>query len=185
MTTPVYYECHKHGVVLGNDCPQCRVTCFMPLGVSTSGGESLTTETSKPIIERTLCILKPSVHRESITTDLLNSDFVLRRSKYVLLTAPQVEVFYAEHRGKPFFDDLVKFMSRSYLHVMILEKANAVASFRKLIGPADAAVKGIEGTLRYKYGSREVVMHNAIHGSDSRASAQREIAFFFAGYELV
>jgi nucleoside-diphosphate kinase len=100
--------------------------------------------------------------------------------KQLHLTRAQAEGFYAEHKGRGFFDELVTFMSRGPVIVSCLEREDAIAKYREVIGATDPA-KAAEGTVRKLYGAN--VGENAVHGSDSPASAAREIAYFFAGYE--
>jgi nucleoside-diphosphate kinase len=96
------------------------------------------------------------------------------------LSKEQAETFYAIHKSKPFFDDLVEFMSSGPIVAMILEKENAVDSFRKLIGNTDPS-KAEEGTIRNKYAKS--IQSNAVHGSDSDENALIESDFFFSKKE--
>ena len=89
-------------------------------------------------------------------------------------------VFYAEHKARGFFDELVTFMSRSPIMIICLEREDAIAKYREVIGATDPA-KAADGTIRKLYGAN--VGENAVHGSDSAASAAREIAYYFAGDE--
>ena len=101
--------------------------------------------------------------------------------KYTQLSKRDAEAFYAIHKERPFFGELVEFMTRGPIVAAILEKENAVADFRTLIGatnPAEAA----EGTIRKKYASS--IGENAVHGSDSDENAAIEGAFHFAGREI-
>ena len=84
--------------------------------------------------------------------------------------------FYAEHADRPFFEELYQYISSAHVVAMALEKENAVVDFRKLIGATDPR-QAVAGTLRNKFGIS--VGENAVHGSDSEASAKKEIAFFF------
>ena len=101
--------------------------------------------------------------------------------KRIHLTRAEAEGFYAEHKGRGFFDELVAFMSRSPIIVMALERDDAVAKYREVIGATDPA-KAAEGTIRKLYGAN--VGENAAHGSDKTQTAAREIGYFFAGYEV-
>ena len=136
-------------------------------------------------LERTLSIIKPDAvenHRAGAILGRLESEgFVVKAMKRVHLTRAEVEGFYAEHKGRGFFDELCTFMARSPLIVMALERDNAVARYREVIGATDPA-KAAEGTIRKLYGRS--VGENAVHGSDQPATAAREIAYFFAGYEV-
>jgi nucleoside-diphosphate kinase len=136
-------------------------------------------------LERTLSIIKPDAvenHKAgAIVARLEQEGFIVRAMKRVHLTRAEVEGFYAEHKARGFFDELCAFMSRSPIIVMALEREDAVARYREVIGATDPA-KAAEGTLRKLYGAN--VGENAVHGSDQTATAAREIAYFFAGYEV-
>ena len=136
-------------------------------------------------VERTLSIIKPDAveknHVGAILARLESEGFIVRAMKRIHLTRAEAEGFYAEHRGRGFFDELCTFMSRGPIIVTVLEREDAVAKYREVIGatnPANAA----EGTIRKLYASS--VGENAVHGSDKLESAAREIAYFFAGYEV-
>lgn len=111
---------------------------------------------------------------------ITEAGFRIVAMKLTQLTKADAEAFYAVHNERPFFGELVEFMTRGPIVAAILEKENAVADFRTLIGatnPADAA----EGTIRKKYAAS--VGENAVHGSDSDENAAIESAFHFAGRE--
>lgn len=136
-------------------------------------------------VERTLSIIKPDAveknHAGAILARLESEGFVVRAMKRIHLTRSEAEGFYAEHKGRGFFDELCAFMSRSPIIVMALEREDAVAKYREVIGatnPANAA----EGTIRKLFAAS--VGENAVHGSDKLESAVREIGYFFAGYEV-
>jgi nucleoside-diphosphate kinase len=136
-------------------------------------------------VERTLSIIKPDAveknHTGAILSRLESEGFVVRAMKRIHLTRSEAEGFYAEHKGRGFFDELCTFMSRGPIVVIALEREDAVAKYREVIGatnPANAA----EGTIRKLYASS--VGENAVHGSDKVESAIREIGYFFAGYEV-
>ena len=98
------------------------------------------------------------------------------------MTQQQAEGFYAVHRGKPFFDSLVKFMTEGPCVVMALERADAVNKWREVMGatnPANAA----EGTIRRRFASS--IERNCVHGSDARETADTELRFFFATADLI
>ncbi len=111
-----------------------------------------------------------------------DAGFVVRGMKPIHLTLKQAEGFYAEHKERGFFGELTQFMSRGPIVVLCLEREDAIAKYREVIGATDPA-KAAEGTVRKLYGAN--VGENAVHGSDSETSAAREIAYFFAGYELL
>ena len=94
----------------------------------------------------------------------------------------QAEGFYAVHAGKPFFEPLTNFMSSGPILVMALEKADAIAAWRDLMGPTNPA-NAAEGTIRKKFA--ESIEANSVHGSDSPENAAIEIAYFFSGTEIV
>lgn len=136
-------------------------------------------------LERTLSIIKPDAveknHTGAIIARLESEGFIVRAMKRIHLSRSEAEGFYAEHKGRGFFDELCTFMSRSPIVIMALEREDAVAKYREVIGatnPANAA----EGTIRKLYAAS--VGENAVHGSDKVESAVREIGYFFAGYEV-
>ena len=106
--------------------------------------------------------------------------FKIKAMKYMRLTKDQAGQFYAVHKERPFYGELVEYMSRGPIIAAILEKDNAVASFRELIGATNPA-QAAEGTIRKLYATS--VGENAIHGSDSDENAQIEGSFFFSGME--
>lgn len=134
---------------------------------------------------RTFTMIKPDAvekgHIGGILEQLTASGFRIVAMKMTQMTKADAEEFYAIHKERPFFGELVEFMTRGPIVAAILEKDNAVEDFRTLIGatnPADAA----EGTIRKKYA--ESVGENAVHGSDSDENAAIEGAFHFAGREI-
>jgi nucleoside-diphosphate kinase len=136
-------------------------------------------------VSYTLGIVKPDAVETGksglIMAHLQKEGFVLRAARLVRLTPAQAGAFYEVHRERPFYADLVAFMGSGPCLPMALERTDAVAHFRRVIGatdPRDAA----EGTIRKLYA--ESKGRNAVHGSDSDENAAAEIAFFFAGAEL-
>ncbi len=129
---------------------------------------------------KTLTIIKPKAC-EKYTGDIIkrieNEGFVIKKMIKVQLTLPQADLFYREHRKKPFFQELCDYISSGPIVVMELEKANAVADFRKLLGDSPNQTEATKGSLRAQYGID--INRNAVHGSDSDPSAMREIALFF------
>ena len=116
----------------------------------------------------------------AILDQIIKAGFTVKAMKWTKLTTEQAGLFYDIHRERPFFGELVEFMTRGPIVAAILEKENAVEDFRTLIGatnPADAA----EGTIRKKYATS--IGENAVHGSDSDENAAIEGAFHFAGRE--
>jgi nucleoside-diphosphate kinase len=137
-------------------------------------------------MERTLSIIKPDAvkaqHIGEIISRLEKEGLRIAAAKKIQLDRRMAEGFYAEHKGRGFFDELVTFMSSGPVVVMVLEGEDAVVRYRAIMGatnPANAA----EGTLRKLFAAS--VGENAVHGSDSPASAAREIAYFFASTEVL
>jgi len=135
---------------------------------------------------RTFTIVKPDSVRKGnfgkIVAIIEAEGFRVLALKKVNLSTKQAEGFYAVHRERPFFPDLVKYMTSGTVYVAALEKENAVPSLRKLMGATDPS-KADEGTIRKQFG--ESIEQNAIHGSDSDENAKIEIGFFFAESELL
>ena len=134
---------------------------------------------------RTFTMIKPGAvrngHIGSILNDIVAGGFKIVAMKYTQLSAAKAGEFYAVHSERPFYGELVEFMSSGPIVAAILEKDNAVEDFRTLIGatnPADAA----EGTIRAKYAAS--IGENAVHGSDSDENAGIEGSFHFAGTEI-
>ncbi len=133
---------------------------------------------------RTFTMIKPDAVAENnigaITKMIEEAGFRIVAVKMTQLSKARAGEFYSVHKERPFYNDLCEYMSGGHLVAMILEKDNAVADFRKLIGatnPADAE----EGTIRKLYAKS--IEANAVHGSDSDENAQIEGSFFFAGIE--
>lgn len=131
-------------------------------------------------IEQTLSIIKPDAVRDNNIGNILaifeGSSLVIKNMKMLSLTQEQAEAFYAIHKDRPFFNDLVQFMISGPVVVSVLEGENAVSHHRDVMGatnPEDAA----EGTIRKLYGAS--IDNNAVHGSDSVENAAVEVAFFF------
>ncbi len=129
-------------------------------------------------------MIKPDATEKGYTGAILQqineAGFRIAAMKMLHLSAEKAGEFYAIHKGKPFYDELVAFMSRGPITAAILEKENAVEDFRKLIGATNPA-QAADGTIRKKYASN--VGENAIHGSDSNANALIEGDFFFSKLE--
>jgi len=134
---------------------------------------------------QTLAIIKPdAIARKklgSIIAHVENAGFLIRAARLVRLSREEAEAFYEVHRGRPFFEELVRFMSSGPCLPMALEKEDAVAAFRAAIGATDPG-EASPGTIRKLYA--ESKGRNAVHGSDSDENAVREIGFFFGG-ELI
>lgn len=137
-------------------------------------------------LERTLAILKPDTVKRNLMGEVVarieKAGFRILGMTMVKLTGETAGGFYAVHRGRPFYDDLVTFMSSGPCVPIALEKENAVADFRTLIGatdPKDAA----PGTIRKEFAASKG--ENIVHGSDSAENSRIEIAYFFSEKELV
>jgi nucleoside-diphosphate kinase len=134
---------------------------------------------------RTLAIIKPdaiaSGKSGAILAHLQREGFTVRAARLARLSAAQAGAFYEVHRGRPFYDDLVAFMTSGPCLPMALERADAVAHYRAVIGATDPA-EAAEGTVRKLFA--ESKGRNAVHGSDSDENAAREIAVFFPDAEL-
>ena len=137
-------------------------------------------------LERTFSIIKPDATRRNLTgkvNALLEAGGLrIVAQKRILLSRAQAETFYGVHKERPFFNDLVKFMTSGPIVAQVLEGENAVARNREIMGatnPANAA----EGTIRKTFA--ESIEANSAHGSDSAENAATEIAFFFSGLEIV
>jgi nucleoside-diphosphate kinase len=136
--------------------------------------------------EDTFAMIKPCAvaggHTGSILQQILEAGFNLVAIKSHTLSKAEASEFYNEHRDKNFYEPLVEFMSSGKIVVMVLRHTDAIARFRALIGATDP-VQAATGTIRQRFGL--AMPQNAIHGSDGEASAKRESAFFFAGYEIL
>ena len=133
----------------------------------------------------TLAIIKPdSVSKSNtgkIIDRILNGGFQILAMQQVMLTRERAEAFYAVHRERSFFNNLVEFMTSGSCVPMALKKEGAVTSFRKLIGATNPE-EADEGTIRRDFA--ENIRNNAVHGSDSNENAVKEIAFFFSSLEI-
>lgn len=137
-------------------------------------------------LERTLSIIKPDATRRNITgkVNAMLEEAGLRivAQRRIWMRKHEAETFYAVHKERPFFNDLVQFMTSGPVVVQVLEADDAVALNRKIMGatnPADAD----EGTIRHTFA--ESIEANSVHGSDSAENAAIEIAYFFSGTEIV
>jgi len=136
-------------------------------------------------LQRTLTIIKPDAVRKKGIGDIIEQfekqGFQILCLKMLEISKHQAEQFYAVHAGKPFYNSLTSFMSRGPIVALALEKENAIADLRKLMGATNPA-NAEEGTIRKKWATN--IENNAIHGSDAEDTARFELSFFFAGYEL-
>jgi len=138
------------------------------------------------MLQRTLAIIKPEAvargQEGSILAMIQGAGLRLAAVKLLHLTERQAAEFYEMHRERPFFSELVAYMTSGPVVCAVLEGEEAVDAYRTLMGTTDPA-KAAEGTIRKIYG--ESVAANAVHGSDSPESAAKEIAFFFSQTEIV
>ena len=136
-------------------------------------------------LQRTFSIVKPDAVSKGATGDIIHTlsqkGFRIIGMKMLEITKDQAEGFYAVHAGKPFFNSLTNFMSSGPIVVLALEKENAIADLRELMGATNPA-QAKEGTIRKKWAQN--IENNAIHGSDADETARFELTYFFAGYEL-
>jgi nucleoside-diphosphate kinase len=136
-------------------------------------------------LQRTLTIIKPDAVRKKGIGDIIEQfekqGFQILCLKMLEISKHQAEQFYAVHAGKPFYNSLTSFMSSGPIVALALEKENAIADLRKLMGATNPA-SAEEGTIRKKWATN--IENNAIHGSDAEDTARFELSFFFAGYEL-
>ncbi len=135
--------------------------------------------------QRTFSIVKPDAvkqgHTAAILAEIEKAGFKIVAIKRMSISRPQAEGFYHVHAARPFFGELTEFMSSGPIFPMVLEKDNAIADLRKLMGATDPA-KADDGTIRKLFASS--IAENAIHGSDAEDTAAFEIGYFFAGIEL-
>jgi nucleoside-diphosphate kinase len=138
------------------------------------------------VLQRTFSIIKPDAFRKgysgAILAELEKAGFHLIAIKRLSLSPAQARGFYAVHAQRPFFDSLTAFMSSGPILAMVIEKENAIADLRKLMGATNPA-NAEDGTIRKKFAAS--IEENAIHGSDGDETAAFEIGYFFAGLELV
>lgn len=136
--------------------------------------------------QRTFSIIKPDAVQKGYTgailAELEKAGFKIVSIRKQSISKEQAEGFYYVHKARPFFNDLCIFMSSGSLFLLVLEKENAIADLRTLMGATNPA-NADEGTIRKKYA--ESIQANAIHGSDAEETANFEIGYWFAGYELI
>ncbi|WP_420238079.1 nucleoside-diphosphate kinase [Telmatobacter bradus] len=138
------------------------------------------------MLERTFSIIKPDAVRKgyigAILAELDKAGFRVISLRKQSISKREAEGFYAVHQGKPFFGELTDFMSSGPLVLLALEKENAIADLRKLMGATNPA-NAEEGTLRKKFAGS--LQENAVHGSDAPETAAFELGYWFAGYQLL
>jgi nucleoside-diphosphate kinase len=137
-------------------------------------------------IERTFSIIKPDATKRNLTgainAMIEQAGLRIIAQRRIRMTREQAETFYSVHRARPFFGELVTFMTSDPVVVQVLEGENAIAKYRDLMGATDPA-KAAAGTIRKAHGQN--VGENSVHGSDSAHTALIEIAQFFSGNEIV
>lgn len=138
------------------------------------------------MLQHTLAIIKPDATQRHLVGEILacmeKNGFTIKALKMLQLTPEQAEGFYAEHKGKDFLPPLIEFMVSGPVVVAVLEGENAVENYRELMGATKVADRKL-GTIRKMYGLG--LRENSVHGSDSEASAKREIAYFFTPNEIM
>ena len=136
-------------------------------------------------VERTLSIIKPDAVEKNVIGEIYTrferAGLKIVAAKMTWLARPDAEGFYAVHRERPFFKDLVRYMSSGPVVVQVLEGENAVAKHRELMGATDPK-KADKGTIRADFAAS--IEENVVHGSDSADNARTEIAYFFAAADL-
>ena len=136
-------------------------------------------------MERTLSIIKPDATKRNligaINKMIEEAGLKIVAQKMIWLSREQAGAFYAEHEGKPFYDNLVNVMTSAPIVVQVLEAEDAITRYRKVMGPTNPAMAE-EGTIRKTFAL--AMDKNSVHGSDSPASAEREINFFFSQIEI-
>ena len=132
-------------------------------------------------IQRTLSIIKPDAVAKNVIGEIISrfekNDLKIISAKLITLSDSEAGGFYAEHEGKPFYNDLITFMTSGPVFIQVLEGEDAIAKNRELMGNTDPS-KADAGTIRADFA--QTIDANAVHGSDSEKSAIREIAFFFS-----
>ena len=134
-------------------------------------------------IKQTLSIIKPDAVAKNVIGEIISrfetNNLKIVAAKLITLSDSEAGAFYAEHKGKPFYDDLIAFMTSGPVFIQVLEGENAINKNRELMGNTDPS-KANPGTIRADYA--HTIDANAVHGSDSEESAKREISFFFGDH---
>ena len=132
-------------------------------------------------IQRTLSIIKPDAVAKNVVGEIISrfekNNLKIIAAKLITLSASDAGGFYAEHEGKPFYNDLIEFMTSGPVFIQVLEGEDAISKNRELMGNTDPSMAD-PGTIRADFA--QTIDANAVHGSDSEISAEREIAFFFS-----
>ena len=137
-------------------------------------------------IQRTLSIIKPDAVAKNVIGEIISrfekNDLKIIAAKLITLSDSDAGGFYAEHEGKPFYNDLIAFMTSGPVFIQVLEGEDAIAKNRELMGNTDPS-KADVGTIRADFA--QTIDANAVHGSDSLESAKREIEYFFSSEEIL
>ena len=137
-------------------------------------------------MDKTFSIIKPDATKRNITGDINKiieeNNLRIIAQKRILLSNDQAKNFYSIHKEKPFFNELINYMTSGPVQVQVLEGEDAVINYRKIMGATNPD-EAEEGTIRKQYA--ESIEANSVHGSDSEENAKIEISFFFSGSELV
>ena len=138
------------------------------------------------MIQKTLSIIKPDAVSRNLIGEIVSkfeaSDLRIAAQKKIRLTKEQAEMFYAEHKERPFFASLVEYMTSAPVVVQVLEGEDVIAKNREIMGVTNPK-EAEEGTIRRQFALD--IERNSVHGSDSQESAEREIRFFFSEIELL
>src|SRR5579863_2148256 len=141
---------------------------------------------ARRVAQRTFSIIKPDAVKKGYTgailADIDKAGFKIVSVRKQSISKAEAQGFYYVHKARPFFDELTTFMSSGPLVLLVLEKDNAIADLRKLMGATNPA-NAEEGTIRKKFAAS--IQENAIHGSDAEDTAAFEIGYWFAGYQLI
>jgi nucleoside-diphosphate kinase len=137
-------------------------------------------------VQRTLTMIKPDGYQKGKMGEIIsmieNNGFKIIHVRMMKFTEKSAEQFYEAHKGQPFYEKLIKFSVSDKVLAMVLEKENAIADLRKIMGETDPA-KAQPGTIRAKFGTG--LPPNAIHGSDSEAGAKKEITYLFGEFAAI
>jgi nucleoside-diphosphate kinase len=184
---PLLYrtECERAGAFMGFDdarLPDARAKVYKPRGLT----HFVIPKDNLMGIERTFSIIKPDATARNLTgainAMIEQAGLRIVAQRRIKMTREQAETFYAVHRQRPFFGELVEFMTSGPVVVQVLEGDNAVAAYRDIMGATDPA-KAAAGTIRKVHAKS--IGENSVHGSDAAETAVTEITQFFAGNEIV
>jgi nucleoside-diphosphate kinase len=164
----------------------CGKVPYKPAEPTDAGTQNTMTKNTTMAIERTFSIIKPDATKRNLTGEINatieKSGLRIVAQKRVKWTKAQAQAFYAEHKERPFFQDLVAFMTSEPIVLQVLEGDNAVAKYREIMGATDPA-EAKRGTIRKRFALSKG--ENSVHGSDSPTAAAREIKLNFVSKEIV